>query len=145
MPIPYGVNEQKSKPTQQSVNLLKQRGIFPDIIIGRCSELLTKKLKNKISSFCDVGPDAVITGLDVEDIYEIPIIFEQEGLAEIIHKSLNIYSPPDLRRWKELVDNIRRPKEEITVAMCGKYTKLEDSYASIIGPSIIARPTWVVR
>jgi len=68
----------------------------------------------------------------VEDIYEIPIIFEQEGLAEIIHKSLNIYSPPDLRRWKELVDNIRKPKEEINVAMCGKYTKLEDSYASII-------------
>jgi len=132
VPIPYGVNEQKSKPTQQSVNLLKQRGIFPDIIIGRCSELLTKEIKNKISSFCDVSPDAVITGLDVEDIYEIPIIFEQEGLAEIIHKSLNIYSPPDLRRWKELVDNIRKPKEEINVAMCGKYTKLEDSYASII-------------
>ena len=132
VPIPYGVNEQKSKPTQQSVNLLKQRGIFPDIIIGRCSELLTKEIKNKISSFCDVSPDAVITGLDVEDIYEIPIIFEQEGLAEIIHKSLNIYSPPDLRRWKELVDNIRKPKEEITVAMCGKYTKLKDSYASII-------------
>jgi len=132
VPIPYGVNEQKSKPTQQSVNLLKQRGIFPDVIIGRCSQFLTKEIKTKISRFCDVNPDAVITGLDVEDIYEIPIIFEQEGLPAIIHKKLNIYSPPDLSRWKALVDNLRNPGREITAAMCGKYTKLEDSYASII-------------
>jgi CTP synthase len=132
VPIPYGVSEQKSKPTQQSVNLLKQRGIFPDVIIGRCSQFLTKEIKSKISNFCDVSLDAVITGLDVEDIYEIPIIYEQEGLPEIIHKRLNIYSPPDLRKWKELVENIRNPNSEITVAMCGKYTKLEDSYASII-------------
>ncbi len=132
VPIPHGVNEQKSKPTQQSVNLLKQRGIFPDIIIGRCSEFLTRKIKSKISSFCDVHPDAVITGLDVDDIYELPLIFEQEKLPEIIHKKLNIYSPPDLRRWKELIENLRNPSSSITVAMCGKYTELEDSYASII-------------
>ncbi len=132
VPVPYGVNEQKSKPTQQSVNLLKQRGIFPDIIIGRCPQFLTKDIKTKISNFCDVEPNAVITGLDVEDIYEIPVIFEKEGLAEILHKKLNIYSPPDLRRWKQLIDNLRNPKKEITVAMCGKYTRLEDSYASII-------------
>jgi len=132
VPIPHGVNEQKSKPTQQSVNLLKQRGIFPDIIIGRCPDFLTREIKSKIASFCDVHPDAVITGLDVEDIYEIPIIFEQEGLPEIIHKKLHIYSPPDLRRWKNLVDNLKNPDRRITVAMCGKYTRLEDSYASII-------------
>jgi CTP synthase len=132
VPIPYGVNEQKSKPTQQSVNLLKQRGIFPDIIIGRCPEFLTREIKIKISNFCDVQPEAVITGLDVEDIYEIPLVFDQEGLPEIIHKKLNIYSPPDLRRWKAFIDNIRNPTRELTVAMCGKYTKLEDSYASII-------------
>jgi CTP synthase len=132
VPIPYGVNEQKSKPTQQSVNLLKQRGIFPDIIIGRCPEFLTKEIRGKISSFCDVEPEAVITGLDVEDIYEIPVIFEQERLPEIVHKKLNIYSPPDLRKWKELIRNLRNPKRSVQVAMCGKYTKLEDSYASII-------------
>jgi len=132
VPIPCGVSEQKSKPTQQSVNLLKQRGIFPDIIIGRCYEFLTKEIKAKISSFCDVPSNGVITGLDVDDIYEIPVIFEKEGLPEIIHKKLNIYSPPDLRKWKKLIHNIRHPKDEITVAMCGKYTKLEDSYASII-------------
>lgn len=132
VPIPYGVNEQKSKPTQQSVNLLKQRGIFPDIIIGRCSQFLTKEVKAKIANFCDVSPEAVITGLDVDDIYEIPLVFEQERLPEIIHKKLNIYSPPDLRKWKRFIANIRNPGREITVAMCGKYTRLEDSYASII-------------
>jgi CTP synthase len=132
VPIPYGVNEQKSKPTQQSVNLLKQRGIFPDIIIGRCSELLTPGIKSKISNFCDVDPEAVITGLDVEDIYEIPLIFEEEGLSEILHKKLGIYSPPKMRKWKQYVENMRHPEKEITVAMCGKYTQLEDSYASII-------------
>jgi len=132
VPIPHGIHEQKSKPTQQSVNLLKQRGIFPDVIIGRCSEFLSKEIRLKISNFCDVSPEAVITGLDVDDIYEIPVIFEKEGLVEILHKKLNIYSPPDLRRWKELIENIRSPKSAITVAICGKYTKLEDSYASII-------------
>ena len=132
VPIPYGVNEQKSKPTQQSVNLLKQRGIFPDIIIGRCSEFLTSKVKSKIASFCDVPYEAVITGLDVEDIYELPLIFEKEGLSEIIHKKLNIYSPPDLRKWKGLIENLRNPENSITIAICGKYTELEDSYASII-------------
>jgi len=132
VPIPHGVNEQKSKPTQQSVNLLKQRGIFPDVIIGRCSQFLTREIKTKISNFCDVDPEAVITGLDVEDIYEIPLIFEQEGVAEILHKKLGIYSPPDMRKWKKWIDNLRSPSREITVAMCGKYTKLVDSYASII-------------
>jgi len=132
VPIPYGVHEQKSKPTQQSVNLLKQRGIFPDIIIGRCSEFLTEEVRSKISRFCDVSPESVITGLDVDDIYEIPVVFEKEGLAEILHKKLNIYSPPDLRKWKRLIESLRRPKIEITIAICGKYTKLEDSYASII-------------
>jgi CTP synthase len=132
VPIPHGVGEQKSKPTQQSVTLLKQRGIFPDIIIGRCAAFLTPEIRSKISAFCDVSPEAVITGLDVDDIYEIPLVFEKEGLAEIIHKKLTIYSPPDLRRWKELIENIRNPKREITIAISGKYTKLEDSYASII-------------
>ncbi len=132
VPIPYGVNEQKSKPTQQSVNLLMERGIFPDIIIGRCSQTLSADIKAKISGFCNIQPNAVITGRDVEDIYEIPIIFEEEGLPEIIHKKLNIYSPPDLRRWRKLIENIQNPRHEITVAMCGKYTRLEDSYASIV-------------
>lgn len=132
VPVLSGVNEQKSKPTQQSVGLLKQKGIFPDIIIGRCEEYLTPEIKGKISNFCDVEPDAVITALDVDDIYEVPLVFEKEGLPGILHKKLGIYSPPDLLKWKQLIENLRNPKRELTIAMCGKYTKLEDSYASIV-------------
>ncbi|MBN1544106.1 CTP synthase (glutamine hydrolyzing) [Candidatus Woesearchaeota archaeon] len=132
VPVPSGVNEQKSKPTQQSVNLLRQRGIKPDVIIARCSEYLDQSIKRKIAIFCDVDEDAVITGIDVDDVYKIPLIFEKQGLSEIIHKKLGIYSPPDLRVWETLLQNLEGLDKQITIAICGKYTKLEDSYASII-------------
>lgn len=132
VPIPSGVAEQKSKPTQQSVNLLRQRGIQPDIIIGRCKEPLTDKIKKKIAMFCDIEPEAVISGYDVDNIYRIPLGFEKEGITEIIHKKLGIYSPPDLRRWSILLNNLDNAEKEITIAMCGKYTDLEDSYASVV-------------
>jgi CTP synthase len=132
VPIPSGVHEQKSKPTQQSVNLLRQRGIQPDIIIARCEDYLDPSIKKKISTFCDVDDNAVITGVDVDNVYKIPIIFEEQGLSGFIHKNLGIYSPPDLRQWERLLHNLDNLDKEITIAICGKYTKLEDSYASII-------------
>jgi CTP synthase len=132
VPTPFGVNEQKSKPTQQSVNLLRHRGIQPDVIIARCSDYLDPSIKRKIATFCDVDEDAVITGVDVDDVYKIPLVFEKQGLAEIIHKKLGIYSPPDLRIWETLLHNLENLDKEVTIAVCGKYTKLEDSYASII-------------
>ncbi len=132
VPIPSGVNEQKSKPTQQSVNLLRQRGIKPDMIIARCGEYLDESIKRKIAIFCDVDEDAVITGVDVDDVYKIPLVFEKQGVSEIIHKKLGIYSPPNLRLWEELLQNMENLDKELTIAICGKYTKLEDSYASII-------------
>ncbi|MBS3117710.1 CTP synthase (glutamine hydrolyzing) [Candidatus Woesearchaeota archaeon] len=132
IPILKGANEQKTKPTQQSVNLLRERGISPDIIIGRCKELLDSHVKEKISRFCSVSKEAVITGLDVFNVYEIPLIFEKEGISEIIHKKLGIYSPPKLSKLRRLVRQLANPSKEITVAICGKYTKLEDSYISII-------------
>ncbi|MFP4522866.1 MAG: glutamine hydrolyzing CTP synthase, partial [Fibrobacterota bacterium] len=136
VPIPSGVNEQKSKPTQQSVKLLMEKGIEPDVIIGRCSEFISDKVKQKIASFANLEKEAVISGVDVETVYDIPVIFEEEGISEIIHKKLNIYSPPALRKWKVLVENIKRnnitPRKTVTVAIGGKYTALEDSYASII-------------
>ncbi|MFH1064834.1 MAG: CTP synthase (glutamine hydrolyzing) [Candidatus Woesearchaeota archaeon] len=132
VPVPSGVNEQKSKPTQQSVNLLRQRGIQPDIIIARCSEYLDPSISKKIATFCDVDEEAVITGVDVDNVYKIPLVFEKQGLSEIIHKKLGIYSPPNLRSWESLVHNLDNLEKEITIAICGKYTKLEDSYASII-------------
>ncbi len=132
VPVPKTVAEQKSKPTQQSVSLLRQRGIKPDLIIGRCEEILDPGIKKKIAVFCDVEEKAVITGLDVDSVYKIPLVFEKEGLAEMLHTKLGIYSPPDLRPWEILVGNLDNCSKEITIAICGKYTRLEDSYASII-------------
>jgi len=132
IPIPTGTHEQKSKPTQQAVKLLNERGIFPDIIIGRCEEPLASEIKQKISNFCNVSRDAVISGVDVETVYEIPLRYDSEGLTEILHKKLSIYSPPRMSDWRKLVDTIKKPKKQVTIAICGKYTRLRDSYASII-------------
>ncbi len=133
IPIPAGVEEQKSKPTQQSVKLLNERGIRPDVIIGRCAERLTDKIKQKIALFCNIDKAAVISGLDVPSVYQIPLVFEDEGLTEIIHKLLSIYSPPQLLEWRKLVDRLLSPAGPlIRVAICGKYTNLHDSYASVI-------------
>ncbi|HOK39868.1 MAG TPA: CTP synthase (glutamine hydrolyzing) [bacterium] len=134
IPIMTGVEEQKSKPTQQSVKLLQEKGIEPDIIIGRCKEYITEKIKEKIALFCNVEKNCVISGIDVNTVYEIPIIYEKEGLSEIIHKKLNIYSPPNLEKWKKYVEKIKNNKNQkkIKIAICGKYTSLGDSYASII-------------
>jgi len=136
IPIPSGVNEQKTKPTQMSVKSLNELGLEPDIIIGRCSEYLTPKIKEKIALYCNVETEAVISGPDVRSVYEVPLIYENEGLVAILHKKLGIYSPPDLKKWKELLDNIKAniesPRETVSIAICGKYTALEDSYASVV-------------
>jgi CTP synthase len=133
VPVPAGVEEQKSKPTQQSVKLLNERGIRPDVLIGRCAERLTEKIKQKIALFCNIEKRAVISGLDVQSVYQIPLIFEEEGLTEIVHKRLTIYSPPQLSEWRRLVDRLVSPTGPLVrVAICGKYTKLHDSYASVI-------------
>ncbi len=132
VPIPSNVGEHKTKPTQQSVKLLNERGIFPDIIICRSSRPLPKKAKEKISLFCNIPPDSVISGEDVKTVYEIPILYDEQGLTEKLHKKLRIYSPPKLERWRKLVDSIKNPQREITIAICGKYTDLHDSYASIL-------------
>ncbi|MFH1405944.1 MAG: CTP synthase (glutamine hydrolyzing) [Nanoarchaeota archaeon] len=131
IPVPYGVNEQKTKPTQQSVKMLRERGIQPDVIIGRSGELLSEKSKEKIAMFSGVDEKAVISGVDVDSVYKIPLIFDKEGLSEILHKKLQIYSPPQLDCWKNLVENLDNLENKITTAICGKYTALEDSYASI--------------
>ncbi len=131
IPVPAAVGEQKSKPTQQSINMLRERGIQPNIIIGRCSEFLTDAIKEKIASFGNVEKKAVISAIDVDSVYQIPLVFEKEGLVEIIHRKLGIYSPPEINEWRRLVNNLKNPQQEITIAICGKYTKLADSYASI--------------
>ncbi len=131
VPIPTGVFEQKSKPTQQSVYELRRRGIQPDIIIGRCSEPLTSEIKGKIASFCGVDKKAIFTGLDVDNVYKIPFLLENEGIVEILNEKLKLDLKPLDDPWKQLLSNLEHPRQEITIALCGKYTSLTDSYASI--------------
>src|SRR3989339_320310 len=132
VPIPYGVDEQKSKPTQQSVNLLRQRGIDPDVVIARCSEMLTDSIKGKIAKFGNLDFDKVLTGIDVDDVYKIPLSFEEQGMSQLIARRLNMPIRVDLDRWKCLIEKRERATREIVVGIAGKYTSLEDSYASII-------------
>ena len=132
VPIPSNVGEHKTKPTQQSVKLLNERGIRPDIIIARSPEPLPQKVKDKISLFCNIPAEAVISGEDVETVYEIPLMYDEQNLTELLHKKLGIYSPPKLEKWRKLVDAIKHPEREVNIAICGKYTDLRDSYASII-------------
>jgi len=137
IPIPSGVREQKSKPTQMSVRDLNERGIYPDIIIGRCSEPLTQKIKDKIALYGNIPSKNVISGLDMKSVYEIPLSFQEEGILDILFKRFKISGAgsPKMDEWKRLVEickkNYENPKKTLNVALCGKYTQLEDSYASI--------------
>ena len=132
--VPYSKNgEQKTKPTQHSVKELRSIGLQPDILVGRCSDKLDPEVKEKIALFCDVPTDAVFSNPDVEDIYHVPLMVEDEGLDEYVMERLGIADEalPKAERsteWRELVTRDR--SEEIDVALVGKYA-LEDAYMSI--------------
>ncbi|HUU50479.1 MAG TPA: CTP synthase [Nitrospinota bacterium] len=124
--------ELKTKPTQHSVKELLQIGIQPDIILCRTDRLLAKEIKSKIALFCNVPEEAVITAKDVECIYEVPLIYKQEGLDNIISKLLNLQTrEPDLNEWEEIVRKIKNPKSSVKIALVGKYIGLKDSYKSL--------------
>ncbi len=132
VPIPSGVNEQKSKPTQQSIADLLQRGIQPDVVIARCSEMLSDSVKNKIAQFGNVNPEDVITGVDVNDVYKIPLVFEEQGMSQLLARKLDMPIHPDLGELERLVLSKENASKDVSIAIAGKYTQLEDSYASII-------------
>ncbi|HDM77832.1 MAG TPA: CTP synthase [Deltaproteobacteria bacterium] len=132
--VPYikVAGELKTKPTQHSVKELRSIGIQPDILLCRTERYLTPEVKAKIAHFCDVEQDAVITAKDVETIYEVPLVFHKEGLDEKIVKLLNIWTRrPHLRAWEMLVDRIKNPTKEVTIAVVGKYVNLRESYKSL--------------
>lgn len=132
--VPYimTAGELKTKPTQHSVQKLREIGIQPDILLCRTDRILPKDIKSKIALFCNVREDAVITARDVDCIYEVPIIFNQEGLDEKVVECLNIWTrEPDLSAWLDIVDKIKNPKGEITIAIVGKYVDLKESYKSL--------------
>jgi CTP synthase len=134
VPIMKVVGEQKTKPTQHSVKELRAIGIHPDIIIGRAKEPLNKESKNKIALFCDVPVEAVISAPDVPTIYQVPLIFEKQGLREYIMKlmKIKIKRTKDMTTWKKMVNNILHPKKKTRIAIVGKYVDLKDSYMSHI-------------
>jgi len=132
--VPYiaAAGELKTKPTQHSVNKLREIGIQPNILLCRTDRYLPPDLKAKIAMFCNVEKDAVITAKDVETVYEVPLVFRKEGLDELIVKTLKLdTAPPDLRQWDAMVQKIKHPKHEITIALVGKYIGLKESYKSL--------------
>jgi len=132
--VPYikTAGELKTKPTQHSVKELRAIGIQPDIILCRTDRFLPLDIKKKISLFCNVDVEDVITAKDVDCIYEIPLVFHQEGLDERIVEKLNIWTrEPDLSPWHEVVRKFYNPKDTVKIAIVGKYVDLKDSYKSL--------------
>jgi CTP synthase len=132
--VPYigTAGQLKTKPTQHSVKELLEIGIQPDILICRTDRLLPDDVKSKIALFCNIDKSAVITALDVGHIYEVPLVFHQEGIDEKIVEFLNIWTGmPNLSTWEEIVRRINHPESSTTIAVIGKYVNLIDSYKSL--------------
>lgn len=133
VPFIKAAREFKTKPTQHSVRELRAIGIQPDILLCRSDSWLTSDERKKISLFCNVPQNAVIDAIDVECIYEIPLIFHQQKLDELILNSLNIKkTEPDLTEWELFVQRAKAPSKVVEIAVCGKYVELRDAYKSII-------------
>jgi CTP synthase len=132
--LPYiaPTGELKTKPTQHSVKELRSIGIQPDVIVCRSDHPMDDALKDKIALFCDVEPQAVVPLATVDTIYEVPLIIEEAGLGEFIVERLGLpVQEPDLTAWRELVEEIKRPKEQLKVGVVGKYVELIDAYMSV--------------
>ncbi|KAF3839362.1 hypothetical protein F7725_018079 [Dissostichus mawsoni] len=136
IPQPNTTGEQKTKPTQNSVRELRGLGLSPDLIMCRCSTPLETSVKEKISMFCHVEPSQVICVHDVSSLYKVPLLLEDQGVVSYFcHRlSLPIEVRPRkmLTKWKEMADRTARLLEPVSIALVGKYTKLADSYTSVI-------------
>lgn len=133
--IPYigPSGEQKTKPTQHSVTELRSRGIQPDALVCRSDRPIDMALKRKLSSFCDVELDAVISALDADSIYEIPIVLHEEGLDEHICKTLKLDGQEtDLSEWNALLERVHGASGEVNIGIVGKYVGLPDAYLSVV-------------
>jgi CTP synthase len=132
--VPYlkAAGELKTKPTQHSVKELRAIGIQPDIIICRTEMPLNDDIKKKISLFCNVEKNSVITAIDVESIYEVPLNLHKEGLDDKVIEKLNIWTgAPKLDKWEKIVYLIKNPEGNVTIGLTGKYVELKESYKSL--------------
>jgi CTP synthase len=133
--IPWipAAGEMKTKPTQHSVKELRSIGIQPDVLVCRCDRPLYPGIKDKLSEFCDVPVKSVITCVDASSIYEVPLILEQEGMAQQVLSQLNLEDrQPDLSRWQNLVDQLYKPTKQANIVIVGKYVRLSDAYLSVV-------------
>ncbi|MEE4297181.1 MAG: CTP synthase [Wenzhouxiangella sp.] len=132
--VPYlkAANEIKTKPTQHSVKELRSIGIQPDVLLCRCERMISDEERKKIALFTNVSAEAVISAVDVDNIYKIPLFYHRQGLDRIVLDRLGIKaSPPDLSDWEDVVERRARPDHEVTIAMVGKYVEHADAYKSL--------------
>ncbi len=126
-------NELKTKPTQHSVEILRGRGINPDILVCRAEKPVSKQIREKLSLFSDVALDSVIECRDVKSIYEVPLNLEEQGLTKRLLTRLQLEERPlNIDSWKLVVEKIKNPTQKVKIAIVGKYTKLNDAYISVI-------------
>jgi CTP synthase len=133
--VPYveTAGELKTKPTQHSVQKLREIGIQPDILICRVTQPLTEEARRKIALFSNLPEKDVFESVDVETVYEIPLVFRTQGVDNCILKKLKFKAPrPDLKDWEAFVKELKDPPGHVTIGLCGKYVNLKDSYKSII-------------
>src|ERR1700723_1294712 len=124
--------ELKTKPTQHSVKELLSIGIHPDILLCRTDRFLAKDLKSKIALFCNVQEESVITAKDVASVYEVPLVFANEGVDTLVLKYLHVEAKDrDLSKWEDIVHRVYNPKDTVTIGIVGKYVEYEDSYKSL--------------
>lgn len=133
LPFIRSAGEYKTKPTQHSVGRLREIGIAPDILLCRTEKTITKDHKDKIALFCSVDREAVIEAIDVKYIYEVPLLYQKQGLDDLILRKLNISRPEgDLHKWEDFViKRLKSPKSEVKITVVGKYITLPDAYKSI--------------
>ncbi len=132
VPFIDAAGELKTKPTQHSVNELRRIGIHPDVVVCRSRDLLSEEIRDKIALFADIDPRAVISSPDVADVYTIPELLMGEGLDALVCEQLGLDCPPaELGEWKELTARIAQRREDVEIAMVGKYVKLHDAYLSV--------------
>jgi len=152
--VPYikTSDELKTKPTQHSVQKLREIGIQPDVLLCRTERELSQAMKDKIALFCSVDTNSVITAMDVSSIYEVPLSLEKEGLGEIILQKLGMkVKQPDLARWEKINQILQKPSGEVKIGIVGKYVDLKESYKSLtealihggIGNNVTVKFNWV--
>lgn len=132
IPFLHAAGEMKTKPTQHSVKELRGLGIQPNILVVRTEKHISASVRNKISNFCDVEPDAVIESVDVDSLYKIPLNLQKQGMDEIVCRKLHLNtSQADMTKWIELVDRVENLTKQVKIALVGKYVKLPDAYISV--------------